>query len=116
MTDSNGAPGSKAADVNRYLKVARARDRAVEQTVVIVPRAKAFLEPREHKAVTTAMFSEYLIVPEDEQKVALEFFRAYRHLFEGGALTDLPISLINRSSLIARVKASLRGQPILDEG
>lgn len=111
---TKGGPSSKAADVIRYLKVHRAREKAESQTPTVAPKAGAFLEPNEHKAVTAAMFAELLLTPASEVTVALEFFRAYRHLFEGGALTDLPVHLINRSSLIARVKASLRGKPLLE--
>lgn len=111
---NKGGPGSKSADVSRYIKIHHAREKAEKQTPAVAPRAGAFLEPNEHRAVTAAMFAELLLTPASEVAVALEFFRAYRHLFEGGALTDLPVQLINRSSLIARVKASLRGKPLLE--
>jgi hypothetical protein len=89
------------------------RDRAVRD--VEDRGAHVLAIPHIHKVVITCLFVELLTAEHVESAVALEFFRAYRFLFDGGTLDELPIQLIEKQKFLHRVKSVLAGKQLLLE-
>lgn len=104
-----------ATDGKRYLQLSKLRDKAVRSVPQVAPKAKFFLSPTEHRHVTVALFVELTLSAIPREEAALEFYDAYRHLFDGGSIATLPVKSINTKALQARVKNTLRGGQLLDD-
>lgn len=89
------------------------RDRAVRE--IESRGSHVFAVAHVHKAVTNCLFVELLLAENGEAPTALEFLRAYRHLFDGGSLDTLPVQLIEKRSFLTRVRRVLAGKQLLLE-
>lgn len=70
-------------------------------------------DARIHQRVVNYLFTAYFTSPYPEEIVAVEMWACYRHLLEGGAVSELPISLINKRAAVAAIRKILRGELVL---
>lgn len=85
-------------DLSRIAEVSELRNSALR--ALAAERTRVFSNAEVHKAVVTRLFVAYLTAPLPPTQQSLEFFAVYRHLFEGGALSDIPCSLPERAELL----------------
>lgn len=73
-------------------------------------------DPILHKRIVTFLFSCYMAAPAPELRISAEFWKAYRHMIEGGSILDFPFTLLDKEYVVAQLRKILRGDPItLDE-
>lgn len=71
--------------------------------------AHVFADPVVHKRVVNFLFSCYLTAPHTEPRLAIEFWRAYRHFAEGRSILDFEFLLIDREYAVSQLRKILRG-------
>lgn len=59
------------------------------------------------------LYLHLFISEHPEGVVATEFFRAYRHLLEGGSLDTLPLQLVNKEQFLTEVAELKAGKRLL---
>jgi hypothetical protein len=74
--------------------------------------AHVFAEPVMHRDVVNFLFTCYLTSPATELNLAVEFWRAYRHLVEGRSILDFPFAVIDREYVVSQLRKILRGDSI----
>lgn len=106
--------GAGEADIQRYLRVAAARNRASK--TVKEDRSRLLSEALVFKNTMTCLLAELFTSAHEDAEIAQELLRACRHLFEGGSVNTLPLRLISRKRFLARVEAVISGrQLVLDD-
>lgn len=71
--------------------------------------ARVFADPVTHRLITSRLFTACLISPAPEHVAALAFWRAYRHLAEGGETLALPFDLSDKDAVIRDINRVVRG-------
>jgi hypothetical protein len=88
-----------ARELRRLASLSRSRHRAV-RTETLTPDLHLH-KPAIHKQVVNHLFVMLFTSPHEESEIALEFWRAYRHLVESRPIAELRLSLINRDEFVA---------------
>jgi hypothetical protein len=90
--------------------VSPVRHRAVRAPNVDLSSANFLLHnPGVHKQVVNHLFASLMASEYTEEEIALEFWRAYRHLIENLPLSSLPLRLLDKVvflAFVAEVKAA----------
>jgi hypothetical protein len=71
--------------------------------------ARVFADPVTHRLITSRIFTACLTSPVPEAMAALTFWRAYRHLAEGGETLALPFHLSDKDAVIRDIDRVVRG-------
>lgn len=104
----------RASDVDRLVRMSRPRDGAVRAVdAPKKPKKPAAPTPPRvpfdgERQTFVCLYLNLITSEHPEADIALEFWRCYKHLLEGGTPESMPVRLINRQLFLdelARVKA-----------
>ena len=84
----------------------------VKKTIELSPRVKKtralkinknILDAKTHRIVVNALFATLIATDLEDELLEKEFFRGYRHIFEGNPLTEIPLQYLLREQFLKRI-------------
>lgn len=69
------------------------RERALREK--IENKGHIFYDPYPHKVIVTQLFIALETSEATEEEIAKEFYQCYKHLLDGGSVSELPINILD---------------------
>jgi hypothetical protein len=106
--------GPTKSDVLKILRLKKMQDKT--DTELKNEHKHLMMDANTFRSLLLCLFSFLLATNHDDTANAMELYRVFRHLYEGGSLKDLPLKLVNKQIFLKKVRQVLtKTSLVLDE-
>ena len=102
--------GPRSADTRGIACVSKLREQAFREQ--IINGCDTFADPTLHRLIVNKVFLELILSGASESMVAIDFWKAYKFLLEGGSIFDLTFESFEYEKILPELHRLVTGESV----